>query len=106
MKLKIFIGWSGETSGAIAQALHTWIPKVVYPSDPWLSVEDIEKGSVSTGEISKALRDSGAAIFCLTEQSLQSTWIPFEVGAIFKGSDQSAICTSSALTKNDPVVLD
>jgi hypothetical protein len=42
--MKVFISWSGPRSQAIAQTLHTWLKDVIQTLDPWISVEDIDKG--------------------------------------------------------------
>jgi hypothetical protein len=43
--VKLFIGWSGERSQAVAKAFYEWIRGVVNAAEPWMSEEDIAKGS-------------------------------------------------------------
>jgi hypothetical protein len=82
--MKIFISWSGEQSLTVAQTLKEWLPLILQGAAPWLSSEDICKGSRWQGEIATALQDTGAAILCLTRQNLASDWLLFEAGAVSK----------------------
>lgn len=43
--MKIFISWSGPKSGAVAKALREWLPLVVNAFEPFLSSDDIDKGT-------------------------------------------------------------
>lgn len=40
-RVKVFIGWSGEQSRSVAQALRGWLRTVVQHVEPWMSDEDI-----------------------------------------------------------------
>ena len=42
--MKVFLGWSGETSHNVALALSDWLPKVIQAIRPFVSSEDIAKG--------------------------------------------------------------
>ncbi|HSB18301.1 MAG TPA: toll/interleukin-1 receptor domain-containing protein, partial [Bryobacteraceae bacterium] len=89
-----FICWSGEPSRHIARALRQWLPVVVQKSRPWMSEEDIGKGSSHFSEITQSLRQTRVGIICLTPQNLHSTWIHFEAGAIFNAIEgQHGVCT-------------
>lgn len=68
----IFISWSGERSKWVAEALHSWLPKVIQSSRPWLSTQDIEKGTRGLSEMSNALNGMGFGISCLTPENLQA----------------------------------
>ena len=43
--MKIFISWSGEKSRRIALMLREWFPNVLNAVEPFVSSEDIAKGS-------------------------------------------------------------
>jgi hypothetical protein len=83
----VFISWSGDRSRSVATALHAWLPKVIQAAKPWMSEIDIEKGTRSLGEISKALAGAKFGICCLTPENLQAPWLLYETGALSKMID-------------------
>jgi hypothetical protein len=86
----MFISWSGERSGAAAEFLRKWLPKVIQAAKPWLSSKDIEKGSRSLDEIAKALQGVRFGIICLTPENLNAPWILYEAGALSKTIDDGS----------------
>ncbi|HEX8265309.1 MAG TPA: hypothetical protein VF596_07770 [Pyrinomonadaceae bacterium] len=56
--MKIFISWSGERSHQVAQALFSWLPKVIQTIEPFLSSENIESGSRWHTEIASQLEST------------------------------------------------
>lgn len=89
----VFISWSGERSRMVAAALYDWLPMVVQSAKPWMSEEDIEKGSRGLVEIGKALEVMGVGIICLTPENLERPWILFEAGALSKTlDDKTRVC--------------
>jgi len=93
--MKVFITWSGDTSKAIAKALHEFIPTVVQTVDAFMSASDIEKGSKWQSDISRELDASTVGIICLTGQNLTAPWVLFEAGALSKKIVESGarVCT-------------
>src|SRR6266849_2805275 len=91
--MEIFISWSGQRSGAVAAALHKWLPKVVNAFRPWLSAADIDKGARWNAEVSAKLATVKAGIFCLTPDNLSSQWLLFEAGALSKTLEKTFVCT-------------
>ncbi|MDA1127861.1 MAG: TIR domain-containing protein [Chloroflexi bacterium] len=92
--MNVFISWSGPRSKRIAEGLRDWLPTVVQAIVPWVSFEDIEKGSNWDNVIKAELEKSSVGIFCLTPESLQSRWLNFEAGAIAaKLKEETLICT-------------
>jgi hypothetical protein len=90
----IFISWSGGRSHSAAEFLHKWLPKVIQTAKPWLSSEDIEKGSRSQDEIAKVLKGSRFGIICLTPENRDRPWVLFEAGALSKTfDDRTRVCT-------------
>jgi hypothetical protein len=82
--MDVFISWSGERSRAAAEALRSWLPKIINAIKPWLSSEDIDKGSRWGTDVASRLETAKAGIICLTPGNLHSDWILFEAGATIK----------------------
>ena len=91
--MRIFISWSGLRSRAVAESLHDWLPKVIQAVDPWLSSEDIDKGTRWLPEIVGSLASADIGIICLTADNLSAPWILFEAGALSKSIDRARVCT-------------
>jgi hypothetical protein len=91
--MKIFISWSGPRSGAVAEALKEYLPVINNSFEPWLSSDDIPKGSRSTAEIADALAMAGAGIICLTLNNLKEPWILYEAGGVAKTVEKPLACT-------------
>jgi predicted nucleotide-binding protein len=89
--MKVFLSWSGEQSRLVAEALRDWLPAVIQAVQPWLSSEDISKGSRWLVSISEILRNTDVGIICLTRNNLQAAWLHFEAGALSKRLDQSLL---------------
>jgi hypothetical protein len=69
--VKLFISWSKEPSHSIALALRDWLPLVVTSVEPWVSSEDIAKGTLGSAAIMSELAGTGQGVVCLTRQNLQ-----------------------------------
>jgi hypothetical protein len=82
--IDVFISWSGLRSGAVAEALRNWLPKVINALKPWLSTTDIDKGARWSTDVAVRLEVAKAGIICLTPSNLHSDWILFEAGALSK----------------------
>lgn len=89
--MKIFISWSGQDSLKIAKILRDWIPNVIQVAEPYVSAEDIDKGTRWATDISKELDDSSYGIICLTKNNIAAPWINFEAGALGKKVDKSRV---------------
>ena len=80
--MKVFISWSGERSHAVAKALHEELACLMNEVDPYISSEDIEKGTAWFPHISDNLANSDFGIVCLTPENIESRWVHFEAGAL------------------------
>ncbi|MGE3709455.1 MAG: TIR domain-containing protein, partial [Hyphomicrobiaceae bacterium] len=90
--MRIFLSWSGEQSGQIAEVIRNWLPNALQFAKPYFTPTDIEKGARWDSEISKELEASNICIVALTRESLNSKWIVFEAGAISRTVDRSRVC--------------
>jgi hypothetical protein len=91
--MDIFISWSGPRSGAVAESLRKWLPKIVNAFRPWLSSADIDKGARWGSELAIKLETSKAGIICVTPSNVSSSWILFEAGALSKTLENTFVCT-------------
>jgi hypothetical protein len=80
--MKVFISWSGEESGAVAQVLRAQLPCIIQAIKPFVSSEDIEKGAAWFQQIGAELEKSDFGILCLTNTNQNSKWVQFEAGAL------------------------
>jgi len=100
--VKIFISWSGPRSKAVAELLHFWIQCVLQTARPWISSQDIDRGSLWFSEIGDQLQDTNVGVICLTQENKERPWILFEAGALTKGLTKSRVCPLLIdLEKND-----
>ncbi len=91
--MKVFISWSGKRSEAVAELLNSWIKCVLQAARPWLSTQDIGRGSQWLNEINEQLKDTSVGIICLTQENRESPWVHFEAGALAKGLSANRVCT-------------
>jgi len=91
--MKVFMGWSGDVSHAIALELREWLPSVIQNIDSWISSEDIRKGVPWGPAIAKELAEAKAGVFCLTHDNFTEPWINFEAGAVSNTAWSAHVCT-------------
>lgn len=91
--MKVFISWSGELSKKVAEILKPWIKCVLQVTEPFMSAEDIDKGTLWFNVISDQLADTAVGIICLTRDNLDEPWVLFEAGSLAKGLSQTRVCT-------------
>ena len=80
--MNVLISWAGSESHAAALAVRKWLPDVLPFVDPWVSTEDIRKGTQWTAELWGRVERTSYCIICLTARAIQSPWVNFEAGAI------------------------
>ena len=90
--MKVFITWSGETSGALADVLRQWLPTVIQAVRPYYSPDDVMKGTRWTYEIAQELEGAQVGLICLTRENLKAPWIMYEAGALSKSLDNAKVC--------------
>lgn len=82
--MKVFVSWSGEVSHKLALALRGWLPSVIQSVEPFVSSEDIVKGSRWSADVADALANTNYGVICLTPENLNAAWLLFEAGALSK----------------------
>lgn len=80
--MDIFVSWAGRDSHAVALVLRQWLPEVLPFVRPWVSSEDIRKGTRWSDELWDRLRKTSYCIVCLTPAAVRSPWVNFEAGAV------------------------
>ena len=83
--MKVFIAWSGDSSKLVSQILHEWLPCVLPYVKPWMSEEDIGKGTIWNVELWKNLKKADFGILCLVPENITEHWVIFEAGALSGG---------------------
>ena len=89
--MEVFISWSGDRSGKVAEALRDWLPNVIQSVTPFMSASDIEKGSRWPNDLAIHLEKSQFGLVCLTPENLGAPWLLFEAGALSKSMDNSRV---------------
>src|SRR5664279_2432056 len=89
--MKVFISWSGDASQRVAKALRDWLPQVINAIEPFMSSEDIEKGTRGLAAIASELEATSCGIICLTPKNFQKPWVNFEAGAISRSVGTSHV---------------
>lgn len=90
--MNIFISWAGKKSKFAAQGLKTLIERIDKRHMAWFSDEDMMAGGEWRGELIGRLKDSQFGILCITQESLESSWLLFEAGALGTGMAQGKVC--------------
>lgn len=90
--MKVFISWSKEQSHQVALAFKEWLPSIIQTVEPYVSSEDMDKGSRWNSEIVKELEQSSFGILCVTKDNMSEPWLLFEAGALSNKISQSLVC--------------
>lgn len=93
MEHNVFISWSGEYSHEMALELRDWLPLVIYTASPWVSSEDIAKGTNWNASVTGQLAACKVGVVVLTRENIDAPWVLFEAGAIYKALPDRNVCT-------------
>ena len=88
--MKVFVGWSGEFSKAMAGILHKFLPHMIQDLEVFVSHHDLVSGERWGFKLAKELEVAAFGILCLTPDNLHSDWLLFEAGALTKHADNRA----------------
>ena len=80
--MDIFVSWAGSDSHQVAFVLRQWLPEVLSFVRPWVSSEDIRKGTRWSDELWGRLQNTSYSIVCVTPEAVRSPWVNFEAGAV------------------------
>jgi hypothetical protein len=89
--VKVFLGWSGQRSHAVATALNEWLPSVIQAIDPWISVE-MDRGAQWFQNIGANLKAAKYGIICITPENASEQWVLFEAGALALSTSDRLAC--------------
>jgi len=90
--VKVFISWSGSLSHSVAKVFKDWLPSVIQAIKPYLSSEDVDKGTRWNIEVAGELEESQIGMIILTRSNMNEPWINFEAGALSKSLEMSRVC--------------
>lgn len=79
---EIFLSWSKPASRTSAETFREYLPSMLSGVKPWMSSEDIAKGSSWFNAVSDQLARSRACIIFITPENLASSWLYYEAGAV------------------------
>jgi hypothetical protein len=91
-EFEVFVSWSRPTSHQVAEAFKKWLPEALPDTKPWLSSEDVSKGTPWFSGIAAQLARSRACVICVTPENVGSPWLYYEAGAIAHAMQGSLIC--------------
>lgn len=74
-------------------AFSDWLPCVIQAVEPWVSSEDIDRGSIWLSEIFEQLKDTNFGLVFVTKENQSKPWLLFESGALSKGLTENRVCT-------------
>jgi TIR domain len=86
--MDVILSWSGAQSRKVAETLTDWLKGVLPGITPWISTDDITKGSAWFRALLGRLEAARLCIICVTPENVRSPWLYFEAGAIVgKGTE-------------------
>jgi hypothetical protein len=84
----VFISYSGELGGNIAEQLAELIGQSWQQAEVFLSRKHIHGGSLWESQLVNALRSASVCLIVATSDSLESPWVHFEAGAMLVSSTE------------------
>jgi len=91
--MDVILSWSGSQSRKIGEALNSWLKEMLPGIKPWISTEDISKGSAWFPALLGRLEAARLCIICVTPENIRSPWLFFEAGAIAGKNTDARVCS-------------
>jgi hypothetical protein len=91
--MDVILSWSGLQSRRVAEAVNDWLKEVIPSIKPWISTEDITKGSAWFPALLGRLEVARFCIICITPENVRSPWLYFEAGAIAGKTSEARVCS-------------
>ena len=76
----------------VAEALNSWLEDLLPGIQPWVSTEDIAKGSAWFPALLGRLEFARLCLICVTPESVRSPWFYFGAGAIAGKGARVRVC--------------
>lgn len=89
--MKVFISWSGEPSHKVAEQLYAYLQRFLNTVEPWLSSQDIAKGTLWRNEIAQVLEFESVGLLVLNKNNFAAPWVNFEAGSLAKNPKTSRV---------------
>ena len=90
-EIRVFVSWSGKESKRVAKRIKELLPGIVPNVKAFFSPE-IRPGEEWARRISEVINQSQFALLCVTRGNLDSQWLNFEAGALWKASRGTPVC--------------
>lgn len=89
--MRIFICWSGNRSGQVADRLSTWLSDVLGREVSCTLSTRFQLGRPWFPQLIRELNETDVAIICFTPENLGSLWMHFEAGMVFRSGDERVL---------------
>lgn len=89
--MKIFMSWSGDQSRMIAEKFKSFLVKIIQQSQPYISSNDIDLGSVWSRSLMQEAIERRFGLIFITPENKLSPWIHYEAGCLIKDLDKDRV---------------
>ena len=80
--MNVFLAWSNHDSKKAAEALRKWLPQILPAVHPFVSTQDIKKGSDWSAKLQEKLSGADYGLLCVVRSNQIAPWMLFEAGAL------------------------
>ena len=92
MTTHVFLSWSGARSKKLATYFKSWLQSVLQNTRPWMSEEDIPRGTRWGDEVKEGLTGAAYGIVFATRENLEAPWLQYEAGALSNTIGSQQVC--------------